>query len=60
MSAVSEALARIEAIIADIERLDAETGGIYRGIFADEARAARDDSARILRKMAQAQSEAAE
>ena len=50
MSEASAALARIEAITADIQRIDAETGGMFRGLFAEEARQACDDIARILRK----------
>lgn len=49
MTPAELALARIEAIVSELERLDAETGGIYRDPFD---RRASDHVARILRKMA--------
>lgn len=47
---MSEALSRIEAIMADIERIDRESGGQFRQA---EDREAFDIAARIERKMAQ-------
>jgi len=50
MTAAELALARIEAIVTEIERLDAATGGQFRDPYDREAR---DHVERILRKMAQ-------
>ncbi len=47
---MSDALSRIEAIMADIERSDRETGGQFRQA---EDREAFDVASRIERKMAQ-------
>lgn len=55
-----EALARIEAIMAEVERLTKETGGIYHELFRDEAHEAGDDCSRIMRTMARSKSKAAE
>jgi hypothetical protein len=48
MSKASEALDRIEAILADIERIDRETGGQYR---QDSDKRALLTATRIERKM---------
>ena len=42
-------LAQIEAILAEIEKLDAESGGQFRQI---EDREARDVVSRVMRKLA--------
>lgn len=51
------ALSRVEAILDEIERLDAATGGAFRDTYPREAF---DVVARIERKMLAAKSEAAE
>lgn len=60
MTPAEKSITRIEAITADLERIDAETGGMFRGLFAEEAHEAIDDIARILRKRDATHQEAAE
>lgn len=50
MTDAAQAMARIEAIVAEIERLDAASGGKFR---QSEDREAHDIAARIERKMSQ-------